>query len=92
MNVNPKEQIARANRGYDIRQCQKSIDELNHNILVIAQTYVPDFHWMRHEVSTVWKCETSDIGMCVFEKDYDDRWGEIIIGNCIYCHQPKVRK
>ena len=71
----------------EIRSKQRQILNLQQDINDIAQTYIPDFHFLLHKVSTSWECEESPIGMCVFELD-----DELQTMECIYCKNPEERK
>ena len=70
----------------EILQFQREIDEIKHDINNIAQQYIDDFHFLDYEVSTLWRCEESPIGMCVYPISYN-----VDVG-CRYCGEPKERK
>ena len=63
---------------------------LRGEVLSIARKLITNFSLTESEVSTFWTCDQSPIGMCVFKKV--DVMGEIIMGECRYCHQPQERK
>lgn len=75
-----------------IRLMQRKIDECNSYIDSIAKAHFPDFHFMSHQVSTFWDCEESPIGMCIFEKLGFDSCNHVVLGDCVFCHQPSERK
>lgn len=69
-------------------RCKGAIDAA---IQRVAQTHVPDFHFLNHAVARnwLWECPTSPIGLCVYPIDNQGRcnWDD-----CIYCHDPEERK
>ncbi len=72
-----------------IKNCQERIDGLYQLINDIAKTYISDFCWLDHKVSTLWECEESPIGMCV----YNLNEGVFNINcRCRYCGNPVERK
>lgn len=60
-------------------------------IMRVAQTHVPDFHFLNHALpkSWFWDCPVSPIGICVYP--IDSR-GHCNYDDCIYCHDPEERK
>lgn len=71
-----------------IRSYRNEIDTAYYNIRELAREYIPDFHFLNHEVSTTWSCVGSPIGMCVY--NIDQTTGKRTV--CRYCGGPVERK
>ena len=72
-----------------IQGLQTLIDKANLEINNIAFDAIEDFHWLDYRVSTVWECEDSPIGMCVWALDE----GRFHLNcQCRYCDGPVERK
>lgn len=65
------------------------IDAANHNINKIAESAIPEFHFLDHQVSTFWSCEESPIGWCVW--DISDHGFDSRV-RCHFCGGPVERK
>lgn len=72
-----------------IQGLQTLIDKANLEINNIAFDAIEDFHWLDSKVSTVWECEDSPIGMCVWALD-EGRFHSNC--QCRYCNGPVERK
>jgi hypothetical protein len=70
-----------------IRGHSRRIDQLHQEVNDLAKQHIEDFHFLDYQVSLFWRCDTSPIGMCVFNLD---DWGRPI--DCRYCHGPVERK
>ena len=70
-----------------IRLFRGIIDNAYYQIRELARQEIPDFHFMDHEVSTFWTCDSSPLGMCVFNLD---EMGRKTV--CRYCGKPTERK
>lgn len=70
-----------------IRLKARLIYQTQNEIIEIAMIAIPDFHFLDWRVSTLWKCDKSPIGMCVFPALHIK--GEPY---CRYCDDPEERK
>lgn len=65
----------------------KRIEEDHQFVRDVAESLIPDFHFMDHEVSLRWRCDKSPIGMCVFRLNENGQKTY-----CRYCGGPVERK
>lgn len=72
-----------------IRAMQRTQESLQGEINRLAETAVPELHFLNHKVSTFWECEKSPIGLCVW--DISER-GFHIDCICCFCGGPVERK
>ena len=67
----------------------RAIQEIEQEIILIAKSAIPEFHFLNHQVSKFWNCDKSPVGVCVW--DISDR-GFHIDCSCHYCGEPVERK
>ena len=64
-----------------------AIEEIEYLKKKIVKKVFPEFDWMYHSVSRLWKCRESHIGYCVYDVVDDPAHDD-----CIFCHEPEERK
>ena len=68
---------------------QAIIDASKYAIDEVAMAVISDFHFLDYKVSTVYTCEDSPIGVCVWALDK----GQFHLDcRCRYCQNPVERK
>jgi hypothetical protein len=68
---------------------QAIIDASKYAIDEVAMVVIDDFHFLDYKVSTVYTCEDSPIGMCVWALEE----GQFNLNcRCRYCNNPVERK
>ena len=63
---------------------QKHIDDISEKVLESGELVAYDP--LKHSIGN-WECETSPIGVCVYDSEEDPCWD-----SCIFCGEPDERK